>query len=120
MNLSTLVAGLLGVSVEQLESHIAARAAAARARVQRNNDRYEADLRKITDVQAVVCEKLEAQGFKRQNGIRVSRVTGLVAVFYQKQVWDGARGKLGLRLTAVYPDGSQGTTLEKSISVKSF
>ena len=110
---------MTGVSVAQIRADIANKQARHNARVASKNERYRVALLNVTKIQAEKVAALKQGGAVLQNGIRQDRRTGNIAMFLHKKTWDGAKGRVGCKLYAVYPDGSVSETFEKSISVKS-
>lgn len=116
--LCQIIAKALGTTPKALEAHIAARREQERRRVASNNARYAAALRAMTDVQAMLVAQAEREGH-RISHLRQDRRSGNVAVLmFKEKVWDGAKGRMGMKLLMVYPDGSRATTMEKRISLK--
>lgn len=117
-DITSLIANFLGTTPEALAAHIAHKQEQARKRVASNNRRYEAALSKMTDVQALVIEKLEQEGHKMSSRIWQSRKTGDIACMLSKQVWNGAKSRMGTKLVMVYPDGRRAETFERTISIR--
>lgn len=116
--LASMVAQLLGCSVEQLAERVHAQRDAARRGVERNNLRFAAALRSMSDVQALVVENRGREGYKVSK-LLVSRSSERVAVMMQKRpVWDTVRNKMGGSLMMIYPDGTTSQTFERSISIR--
>lgn len=113
-----IVASFLGVSIGQLEYHIAAKREAARRRNANKNAAYRSAAEQMTDIQSAVIEKLECEGAKLQNQLWQNRASGNVARMMVKEAWNGAKGRVMSKLIMVYPDGTRTETFEKTISIK--
>lgn len=113
------LAKALGVSLPTLRQEIEQQRAARQRRAAAKNARFDAAMEQITDVQQVVIDRLVASGCKRNERIWQNRQTGNVAVTVYKKTFDTISGKMGTRLTTVYPDGTCNTTMEKRISIRS-
>ncbi len=110
-----ILSTLLKVPEGALLAHIRAKQEAARRKVANQNARYAAALERMTDVQSVIVEHLQQDGYT----MGVIRLCGnRVAPVLQKQFWNQAKGRMGTKLTIVYPDGTRTATFERSISVK--
>ncbi len=113
-----IIAAGLGISIESLAEDMAKnRARRARAAAMKDA-RFDAALERVTEIQETVMVRLEAQGYRPNSRIWVSRKTGNVARTFSKQVWDSAKGRMGACLVTVYPDGTMQKTMEKRISIR--
>lgn len=116
--LCEIIARSLGTTPEALQAHIEARREQERRRVESNNARYARALRSMSDVQAMLVAQAEREGHKISH-LRIDRHSGNVAVLmFKEKVWDGAKGRMGIKLLFIYPDGTRTTTMEKRISLK--
>lgn len=112
------VARSLGVPIEHLESYVAARRAEAQRRLERHKARWFGAVASMTDVQSVLVDKADREGHVLVKFL-IDRHSGNVAALMQKtKVWNGAKGRMGTKLLVIYPDGTQTTTMERSISIK--
>jgi hypothetical protein len=112
------VGKVFGMSTEQVRQECLRLAANRRARIANRNAAYERALARQTDIQELVISKLISSGHSLQPRLWESCTTGRVARMLTKQVWNGAKGRMGMKLVMVYPDGSQSETLEKTISIR--
>ena len=114
-----LVSAALGVTPEHIRMQIEQRRAKLQRRAARNNARYFEALERITKEQMQTIQALRALGAKTWSKLRQDKVSGNVCIFLSREVWNGAKGRMGTKIYAVYPDGSRSETFERSISVRS-
>ena len=116
--LAKALAAAMNVPVSEIEAHILRHRAAAKARFERHRQQWGAWIDAMKDVQHVLVEEAERTGYKVVRLYR-DRASRNVAVLLQKeQVWNSAKGRMGRALMMVYPDGTRGITMERSISIK--
>lgn len=117
--LAAMVARCMGITVEQLAEQVRARREAAKRRVERNNARFAEALSRISEAQALIVEKKQAEGYKIAK-LLVSRSSENVAVMLSKRpVWDPAKHAMGGKLLVVYPTPPLTCeTFERSISIR--
>jgi len=116
--LTDLLAQILGTTPEQIQAHIQAKQAAARRRIAANNARYEQALRAMTDTQSCVVDSLVAKGNRLQSEIWINKSTRNIALMLTMQCWNSMKGRMGIKITMVYPDGTTNSTFEKTISLR--
>ncbi len=120
-DLYEIIARASGLSVEQLRIDIARQRAKREARVRTNNARFDAALERITDIQQVVIDRLEREGYRANSRIWIDARSRNIARTFSKRVWDTRKGAMGTKLVTVYPDGTRNETFEKRITIrKSF
>lgn len=117
-DINDIIARIFQINPESLQAYIDSRKEKARRRVQSNNARYDAAIARITDVQACIIERMEAEGYRMQNRIHINKATGNIAVMLVKSVWNSAKGRVSPKLVMLYPDGSRNETFEKSITIR--
>jgi hypothetical protein len=108
-----------GISADQVRAECEAMARARANRIADRNAAYGRAVARQTDIQNLVISKLVSSGHVLQNRLWESRRTHQVARMLTKQVWNGAKGRMGTKLVMVYPDGRQSETMEKTISIRS-
>jgi hypothetical protein len=86
--------------------------------VDRANAAYDEALLHITPAQALTLDGLRRTGARVWSKLRQDRQTLHVVMFADAAKWDGAKGRMGRKLYAVYPDGTHHETFERSISVR--
>lgn len=117
-DLIAVIAPALGKSPAGLRAEVERFRTRKRQRAVKNNDRYYEALERITEEQTKTILALRALGAKTWDKLRQNRDTGNVCIFLSREAWNPAKGRMGTKLYAVYPDGSRTETFERSISVR--
>ncbi len=114
-----IVAQSLNTTPDALKAQQRAQQERRAARRESQNARYYAALDRITPQQAKVLADLRAQGARVWDKLRQHRESGNVCIFLSRSpVFNDAKGRMGTKLYAVYPDGTRTETFERSISVR--
>lgn len=116
-DLADILAKIFNITSDDLAAYVSRRQEASRRRLMSKRAAWERSVRAMTDVQSVIIDDLTHDGYELQKSW-TNRASGRVAYLLVKQLWNPAKGRIGSKLVMVYPDGSQTTTFEKTISIK--
>jgi len=114
--LADAIAAALGIDRAQIDAYCAAQRERNRRNFERHARRWAAAIDAFTDVQLALITKMEQEGFAVNKLWTYQGRTAVMMV--KRQVWDASKGRMGTRLTMVYPDGSRVTTMERTITVR--
>lgn len=116
--LAKALAAVMEVPLAEIEAHVLRHREAAKARIERHRLKWGAWVDELKDIQNVIVAEAERKGYRVVKLYR-NRATRHVAVMMQKeQVWNTAKGRMGIALIMVYPDGTKGISMERTISIK--